>query len=965
MVDEAPPAREAGSSRLRRRLLLGTAVGLGVAALTLALQITPPFRMLEARSHDLRVRALADPQEAHPDLLLVTIDDRSLAIYEEEFGRWPWPREAHAYVLELLAAAGARLVVFDIGFFEPHLDGADSDRLFAEVLDETGLAILPVVFDRRDEEEAARLDALLARDESRALLERHALGPAPSADAARTPGASSITDDSFGGALVPLPLFGRGAVGLGAINFNPDPVDGVARRERLLYAHRGALYPSLALAAARALEPERFGGSPELTSSEIRFSGGAIPVSRGRLPVRWRGPFLKEGRHTYPVLPAYQLLNSYEQISRGLEPDVPLESLADKVVLVGFTGQGLFEARATPLASHDPGVMLHATALDNLLAGDFLRRVVPGVDAALTAGVVLLVAMGASALASTIAGILLLLTAMAGTVAGSFLAYQAGYWTDLATPLFGAGLAFAAAMVGNYVTEGRDRRRIRDMFGRYVSPDYVRTLEQDPESLRLGGERVSLTIMFSDIRGFTALSERLPADEVVSILNRYLDRMAEIVFRHGGTLDKFMGDGLMAFWGAPIPQSDHARRAVAAGLEMLEAVEELNREFAHRGDDVHLDIGVGIHTGEAVVGNVGSLTRKLDYTAVGDNVNLASRLESLNKERGTRILLSQTTRKALGEDVDCEALGEVTVKGKKRPVRIFTAAARLVPPLLLLPLAFLLIQARAAEAQEGERARWLDRVYVPGSWSGAEIRPHPTTRADIDTLALVAQVDGYAAPPRWRMEFRTIEDGRNFTEPRVLVGRGEETWVLTALGSTPLEEHAMAEDPLVRFLVGTVPGGAPRLPGPPGRLVDREAESGRVLRILHRQPLARADFSDDLLATGRGTRLGRRLLRHTAEDVGDQREEEMVAAAGARGVRVRTVDGEVEIIPDMVAIARLESRSLSPVELDRFLREGGLTAEPRSAEDGAAADGPAADGASAGGAADDGRPDEGSEEAGP
>ncbi|MEX2527879.1 MAG: adenylate/guanylate cyclase domain-containing protein [Gemmatimonadota bacterium] len=914
-------------SRSRRQGLgLGVGVAVGVALLLLLARATPPMEILEARSGDLRARWAADPTQAHPDILLVAIDEVTLDLLQDEVGRWPWPRDLHGYLTEYLSAAGARLVLFDIGFFDPDLGWPEGDTLFSEAMAHAGNAVLPVVFLEREEEAASRLDALLGREGERALLEGHALThPAPLPP--------EMPD--FGAVVTPFPLLGQAAAGMGAINLEPDGVDGVSRRERLIYPHRGRLYPSLALAGARILDPERFGGEVTLASREIRMGDTSLPLDQGGLLLRWRGPYLEEGQHTYPVVPAYQILNSYEQLVRGAEPDVPLEEFQGKVVLVGLTGLGLFEARTTPVATNDPGLMIHAAALDNLLSGDHLRRPPPMAEAVVMTVIVLLMGAGASWFSLT-GGVLLLLVGWLGTVSVSFWAYGAGLATDLATPLLGLGLAFGGAVTARYVTEGRERRRIRDLFGRYVAPEYVRILEEDPDAFRLGGERVPLTLLFSDIRGFTSLSERLPAEEVVEILNRYLDRMAEIVFRHGGTLDKFMGDGLMAFWGAPLPQPDHARKAVEAGLEMLEAVETLNEEMEIPLGGLRLDIGVGVNTGEAVVGNMGSLTRKLDYTAVGDHVNLASRLEGLNKERGTRLLASHATWEALGDGFQGEELEPARVKGKEIEVRVHTvtrgpASSRkaasapkkmgsVVFTILLamaMSVSLTLLTPGGAEAQE--RARWTDRIYVPGSWDGGQVVP---PAGGSNAVALVATVEGYAAPPRWRLELRRVTAAGALEEPEVVVGEGQEAFVLTALGSTSLDEHALGEDALVEFALSTLmPSGAPH---PPQATALTQTQDGTLVRTVERQPAVRAEFSDDLLATGRASRLGRSLLRLTTEEVGDQRETSFAATAGARGVRVRTADGEVDITPDMRAIAALERRSISALELDRFRRDGGL-----------------------------------------
>ncbi|MBI4410179.1 MAG: adenylate/guanylate cyclase domain-containing protein, partial [Gemmatimonadetes bacterium] len=717
---------------------------------------------------------------------------------------------------------------------------------------------------------------------------------------------------------------------VGSISFSPDPEDAVSRRERLVYGYRGALYPSLAFAAARALAPERFGGDVAVTDDVLRTAGESIPLDRGRMLIRWRGPFrdVVEGRGTYRTLTAYGLVHSYEQVLTGEAPEVSPESLKGKIVLIAPTAAGLLDLRANPFQGNEPGVFLHATILDNLLRGDYLRRAPGwanvGAVAAAALGAAAVVAAIPSATLASLAGLIVLLLS-AALASGAFVL---GFWLDLAPPIFAGALAFGGTMAMNYMTEGRDKRRVRDLFSRYVSPEYVRQLADDYQALKLGGERIPLTLLFSDIRGFTSISEKLPAEMVVQMLNEYLERMAEVVFRHGGTLDKFIGDAVMAFWGAPVRVPDHARRAAETALDMIEELEKLNQKWAAEGATARLNIGIGINTGEAVVGNIGSLSHKLDYTAIGDTVNLASRLEGLNKEYGTRIIVSETARAALGADYEVRPLDEVKVKGKEQAVKIYellgrrsaAAPARAVALSLVAALLF----ASAGDLHGQAKARWTDMVYRPGSWRGAQVVPHPTSNDATDTLALVAQVETFSKPPRWRAEVRKIEDGKTLGQALVLIGDGKKIVVLTGLGSTPLGRHAAAKDPLVQAVAKRFDArGQPAQRGA-ARIVDRDA-AGQVERVVLRRPAPRADFPDNLLSAGGAGRLGRSLLAVSMSEIGGKEREEVAATAGARGVaRVRTVDGEITVMPDTAAVLLLEGMQVSVIDLDEFLRKARL-----------------------------------------
>jgi adenylate cyclase len=953
----------AGISRSHRRLLRALLVAAVSSAAVFTLAETPLFRRGEALVYDARARLAAGLATPDSAIAIVAIDDNSLEVYADVLGRWPWPRDVHAALVQYLHAAGARLVVFDVLFPEPDAARPDADAHFAEVLDASELVVLPLTFTPGSETAAAEWETARGGTaaKARAALRRHAVGPAPTSPGEVAPDerTAASPDMLFAYSEPPVAAFAAGARALGAITMAAD-ADGVVRRERLVFAYQDQLYPSLALAAARAAAPERFAGAVTYSAGEIRSGAERIPLDRGRFPVRWRGRYLAGGRTTYPAYPAFHVLNSLEQVATGVEPTIPFEAFRGKVVFVGVTAVGLHEARATPLAPHDPGVIIHATILDNLLRGDYLRRAPAGVQWSAVVVVALAVALPVALLPSVVWGaaaalLVLLLAAVAASIA-----FASGIWVDLAAPLGGGGLALAGALGAGYLAEGRDKRRVRELFGRYVSPAYVDRLAEYPGTLRLGGERVPLTVLFSDIRGFTSMSEQLPAEVVIRLLNEYLEAMAEVVFRHEGTIDKFIGDAVMAFWGAPVPVPDHARRAAETALDMCAELRTLNDRWAAAGIEQRLAIGVGIHTGEAIVGNIGSLTRKLDYTAIGDTVNLASRLEGLNKEYDTTILVSAATAAAAGGGYDMHDLGEVRVKGKEHGVGIYELRGRVPPspapdrephrgapaasaranrggaaaPLLALLLAAGLLAAPEpvmAQQAGAPRAQWTARLYQPGVWRGNRIERIATRDAATTELALTAVVELYSARPRWRAEIRRVTPGGKLEEPVVLVANGSDVRVLTAVGSTPLADHAMAADPLTAGVLALFDrNGAPADPART-RLVELRG-NGEVQWVTLRRAAARPDVPDRLFATGGAGVLGRRIARLGIHAVGGERDQEVVASAGARGVaRVRTVDGEITVNPDTLAVQRMVARELRAIDLDAFMRAAGLGPYARSA----------------------------------
>lgn len=924
------------SPRLRRRLALGLGVAALASLITLALRSTPPLQVAESRSYDLRAGWLADPASADSSIVIVAIDDNSLDIYGQELGRWPWDREAYAPIIVYAVAGGARAIVFDITFGEPNLNDPVGDTILAETLAEVGIGVLAFTLYPGDSAQAASWYEKLAKSRGQERLEatRRMLAASAVGSSAAADPAALLRDHPY--VEPPYELMGGAAAGLGVINWTPDR-DGVTRRQALLFDHQGHLYPSLPLAAARLLQPERYGGEPRVGRSAVTFGDTRIPLDDGRLIVNWRAPYLRDGEEAYRIIPAYQVMDGWKAIGTGHEPALPLETFEGKIVLIAATAVGAFETRATPVASHDPGVIVHATILDNLLQGDPLRRASGPANVGLLLATALMAGLLAVLFDSAVVATIGVFVALLGAAGVATWALSRGVWLDMTAPMLGGALAFSGAMVGNYLTEGREKRRVRDLFGRYVSPDYVSQLADNYQNVKLGGERLPVTLLFSDIRGFTSLSEKLDPETVIEMLNAYLDKMAEVVFRHGGTLDKFIGDAVMAFWNAPVPVEDHARRAVEAALDMLEELEALNASWEATGAQTQLRIGIGVNTGEAIVGNIGSLTRKLDYTAIGDTVNLASRLEGLNKEYGSSIIVSEATLAALPADAyDARAIDEVKVKGKEQAVKIYELLGRRSAPaesrgagLVTAGLLGVLVAlgAMPVSAQDAEKARWTDWVYQPGAWQGGKVAEYVTRDPATDSLALVARVELYAMAPRWRAEFRHVVTPDSLGAPVVLVVDGDQRVVLTRVGSTALEEHAAGEDPVVKALVERVAAGVP-VPAGPVRITTTDPD-GRVRYVIVRKPAARAEFDAALLKTGSVGRLGRSMARLGMHAIGGERDQEVVASAGARGVaKIQTVDGEITVMPDTAAILRMQGVTVGVVALDRFLREGGIRSVP-------------------------------------
>lgn len=564
--------------------------------------------------------ARAGTQSPDPRIVLVDIDEESLKRMAPIVGQWPWPRAVHGQLLESLLPTAPRAVVFDLLFSEPDLYRPDSDLYFNEMLAGSDRVYLPLA--RRPAANDANGVALAAHREALGLLP----GPGAAADAR---------------ADLQLPVaVDPAAWRLGSINMDPDP-DGVSRRYPVHLSLHGWRLPSL----------------PARVSADL----GATPPAQPAVYLNWqsRQPV------PYPVHYYSDLLATI-----GGEGALPAELFRDRIVIIGASATGLHDRRLTPVAAEQPATAILATALDNLLNDEWLREVHPALSAAGGAVLVLLLAAG---LRRHLHPLLLLGglgLASAAAVAASHGLLALHYRLGVVYPLSVGWAVLAGGTLINFLEERRRRQRAQSAFGRFLDPRVVRDLVEagaSPDSLR--GQSREISILFSDIRGFTTLSETQPAESVVALLNEYFRRQVEVIFRHGGTLDKFIGDAIMAFWGAPATDSHHAERAVAAALEMAEVVDGFRRQLGGDPGLADFDIGIGIHTGTAVVGFIGSEQRQ-DYTAIGDAVNLASRIEGLTKGRA-RILVSEATRDACASQFQFIDHGTTQVKGRAQGVRVF------------------------------------------------------------------------------------------------------------------------------------------------------------------------------------------------------------------------------------------------------------------------------------------------------
>ncbi len=602
-------------------------------------------KTVERETLDWRMRLAQGSRRPDTSVVIATIDQKSLTYFEKNGVAWPWPREFYGVLLDYFRAGGAKAVLFDMDFSQKdmdrlNVDASESDSSFGRAIRKAGNVVLITLLTRGSSDSATpRID------------DRFFLRGAPNRIA--VPGYSSC--------IAPRSEFQSGAGRLGAANYMVD-LDGVARRIPLLYKEGDELLPQAALAT--------FAVGNDFSSNKLMNFIRTIPVDEnGYYLINWYGRGGPGGVFRYYSISA--LMISAVQKMQRLRPEISPSLFKGKYVIVGGTALGLMDYVSTPFTALEPfpGAEIHATILSNLLDHDFLRELSPWVVAFVILGMSSVVsglffgtkrAALSTAIALVLAGVYFLATLIVMSAARISL--------PLVGPEVSALGAFALAGVISYVTEGKRRRELRKLMNRYINSDVIEEISADPDTVDLKGREVEATVFFSDIRDFTSVSERLQPRELVESLNEYFNIATDIVLNSGAMLDKYIGDAIMAVFGAPLKRDDHAIIACLTAIKMQKVLTEF---YSRRdGGKPVFQTRIGLNSGKMVIGNIGS-ERRTDYTAIGDSVNLASRLEGVNKQFGTRIMISESTFDPASGSVEARELDLVRVKGKDKPVRIF------------------------------------------------------------------------------------------------------------------------------------------------------------------------------------------------------------------------------------------------------------------------------------------------------
>ena len=617
---------------MKNKLLRGFMVAIFVFALTFILYVAHFFDVWEWKTWDLRLRLFSDSSKASDNIVLFLVDQDSLDVYENQGFSWPWPREMYSYIIEYCMEAGAKAVFIDFIFSESSSHGLADDQTLAETMAMSNNVFLPISLSKGTKK----------IDESYSpVLKTFSLDSIPFLSESALP-MKSVS--------LPVPDLMSSAMGVGNSTL-PQDKDSIYRRMPLVFSLNDLLLPSVPLALALFIDES-------LISSDI-------PLDRShQMIIKYHGP-----TGTYASYSIAAIINSFAQLQEGMTPQIPPETFKGKIIFIGGSAPGILDLRPTPFSPVCPGVEILATAFDNLLHKDFVRIPSPLVLFFFIGLLALVTAVGTSILKKIWMAISFAIFCLGLLASVTSLAFGLGYWLEFVAPGFAVVLSFTAAMVLNYSFEGRQKRFVKTVFRHYLSPDVIDRVLKDPSLLRLGGERRIISSFFSDVAGFTSISERLSPEELVHLLNEFLSEMTDIILSYGGTLDKYEGDAIIAFWNAPLDQPDHATRACRAALDCQKRLGELRPEFAKKSGH-ELYMRVGVNSGPAVVGNMGSHNR-FDYTAMGDTINMASRLEGACKHYSVPVLVGETTFQMAKDAIEAREVDLIRVVGKSKPERVY------------------------------------------------------------------------------------------------------------------------------------------------------------------------------------------------------------------------------------------------------------------------------------------------------
>jgi len=659
-------------------------------------QISYALSRADGLIYDIRLKTMLAPrQKTLAEVIIVDIDETTM----EKIG-WPWPRKQLAQLVTNLSNVGTVVIAFDVLFAEPERNPARevAQQLTSQTRAHTAIENLIPQMDG----DLAFAASLAQTDVLLGLL----LQSDPNVQRGQLPHNAIVTNRTitpklsalnYLGHVTSLPQLHQASAGAGFINSSPDS-DGFLRRSALVSRYQDKLYSSLSLEAARLyalaenVEVDIQPAAKQFNIRGLKIGTQLIPTdAEGRVLIPYRGP-----QGSFPYISALDILNNNFD-----------HALFDgAVVFVGTSAVGLVDLRATPMGVQFPGVEVHANVFEGLLNPELLHHR-PDFWQAMVLVYLLVAGIGLSLLLPLMGPLWMALAAIS-TLALTLVA-NFWFWSNIQMALPLASSILLVLLITSYniahgfFSESHKRQQIKSIFNQYVPPAHIDKMLESPDEVSMDGERKELTVLFSDIRSFTNISERLSANELKQLLNRYFNPITECIFRHDGTIDKYVGDMVMAFWGAPLEDEEHAQHAVETALEMLRLTSSLRQEFLQQGLP-EIRIGIGLNTGNMNVGDMGSSYRRA-YTVLGDAVNLGSRLEGLTKFYGLECLVTEQTKKQC-QNIQFKLIDKVKVKGKTEAVSIYEP----IDPQDLTP-------ELISEIKQHHSAHAL---YLTQSWSEAE-----------------------------------------------------------------------------------------------------------------------------------------------------------------------------------------------------------------------------------------------------
>jgi adenylate cyclase len=592
---------------------------------------------------------------ARKELVILGIDENTLTSFQNQKPRiaWPFPWDIHAKFINYVATGNPAIIFFDIMF----LDHKDKQEELADAVKKAGNVYLDFPFDKEDRDVKPN-----DINERIAVLDKVKFPADP----------SDKKEEIYLSVTPPTPLLSQAARGIGFANVEADPRDNINRKMPLVTKYNGWYYPNIDL----LIVMDYYG----LTVKDLEIKIGKhiklknVPEEKMARPDKSREITIPIDDYGFMDINFIGGSGSFQHYPYFLfVKDGTMgknTSLKDKIVMVAaYASVGIATDEHKSPYGATYGIEHHANALNTILSQEFLHSFTDLQNIFVMFIISLLIGLLIHRFSIGISLLTTLLMAAVFFVTSFLLFYYGSLLIATATPMIQIALTFSMVVSYRFFTEQKEKKYIRQTFSKFVSKTVVDDLLKHPEKLKLGGEKKILTVLFSDIRGFTSISEKLTPEELVEHLNVYLQAMTDIVFRYDGTLDKYVGDEIMAFWGAPVPQDDHALKACKAAIEMMKELHEMNAKWIAAGKP-KLEIGIGLNTGDMVVGNMGSSSR-MDYTLMGDNVNLGARLEGTNKVYTTNIIISEYTYQHVKDHVIVRELDLIRVKGKAKPVTIY------------------------------------------------------------------------------------------------------------------------------------------------------------------------------------------------------------------------------------------------------------------------------------------------------